>query len=75
MNLNATQLCHNKFGIGLKYWRIGADCKILNSSHRGQCLLPGIFCTIAVFSLYGEYIVRFFLQDGVFLPSDDGLDF
>ena len=29
---------------------------------------PSIFCIIAVFSLYGEYVVRSFLQDGVFLP-------
>ena len=33
------------------------------------------FCTIAVFSLYGEYVVRFFLPNGVFLPCDHGLDF
>ena len=31
-------------------------------------LFPSVFCTIAVFSLYGEYVVRSFLQDGVFLP-------
>ena len=36
---------------------------------------PSIFCTIAVFSLYGEYVVRFFLPDGVFLPCDQGLIF
>ena len=33
------------------------------------------FCTIAVFSLYGEYVVRFFVPDGVFPPCDHGLDF
>ena len=33
------------------------------------------FCTSAVFSLYGEYVVRFPLPDGVFLPRDDRLDF
>ena len=33
------------------------------------------FCTIAVFSLYGEYVVRFFLPDGVFLLCDHGQDF
>ena len=33
------------------------------------------FCTIAVFSLYGECAVRFFLPDGVFLPCDHVLDF
>ena len=33
------------------------------------------FCTIAVFSLYGEYVVRFPpLPDGVFLLRDHGLD-
>ena len=31
---------------------------------------------VAVFSLYGEYVVRFSLPDGVFLPCcDHGLDF
>ena len=38
-------------------------------------LFPSIFCTIAVFSLYGEYVVRSFLPNGVFLPCDHGLDF
>ena len=38
-------------------------------------LFPSIFCTITVFSLYGEYAVRFPLLDGVFLPCDHGLDF
>ena len=38
-------------------------------------LFPSIFCTITVFSLYGEYGVRFFLPDGVFIPCDHGLDF
>ena len=33
------------------------------------------FCTISAFSLYGEYIVRSFLPNGVFLPCDNGLDF
>ena len=28
-------------------------------------LFPSIFCSIAVFSLYGEYVVCFFLPDGV----------
>ena len=34
-------------------------------------------CTIiiTVLSLHGEYVVRFFLPDGVFLPFDHGLDF
>ena len=34
-----------------------------------------IFCTIAAFSLYGEYVVRSFLPNGVSLPCDHGLDF
>ena len=38
-------------------------------------LLPTIFCTIAVFSFYGEDVVRFSLPDGVFLPCDHGMDF
>ena len=29
-------------------------------------IFPSIVCTIAVFSLYGEYVVRFCLPDGVF---------
>ena len=38
-------------------------------------LFPSIFCNIAVFSLYGEYVVRSVLPDGVFLYCDHGLDF
>ena len=38
-------------------------------------LFPNIFCIIAVFSLYGEYVVRFFLPDGAFLSCGHGLDF
>ena len=38
-------------------------------------LFPSIFCPIAVFSVYGEYVVRSFLPNGVFLPCDHGLDF
>ena len=34
-----------------------------------------IFRAIAVFSLYGEYVVRSFLPDGVFLPCNHGLFF
>ena len=34
-----------------------------------------MFCTISVFSLYGEYVVRSFLPNGVFLACDHGLDF
>ena len=29
-------------------------------------LFPSIFCTISTFSLYGEYVVRSFLPNGVF---------
>ena len=45
------------------------------------CFFEGVvfseyFCTMAVFSLYGEYVVRFPpLLDGVFLLCDRGLDF
>ena len=45
-------------------------------------LFPSIFCTISAFSLYGEYVVRSFLPDGllyfvfcIFQPCDHGLDF
>ena len=38
-------------------------------------LFPSILCTIAVFSLNGEYVVRPLLPDGVFLPCDHGLYF
>ena len=38
-------------------------------------LFPSIFCAVAVFSLYEEYVVRFFIPDGVFLPCDHELDF
>ena len=38
-------------------------------------LFPSIFCIIAAFSLYGEYVVRSFLPNGVFLRCDHGLDF
>ena len=41
----------------------------------GDVALSEYFCTIAICSLYGEYIVRFFLPGGVFLPCDHGLDF
>ena len=33
------------------------------------------FGTITVSSLYEEYVVRFFLPDGVFLPCNHGLGF
>ena len=38
-------------------------------------LFPSIFCTIAVFSLYGEYAVRSSLPNDVFLHYDHGLDY
>ena len=38
-------------------------------------LFPSIFCTISALSLYGEYFVRSFLPNGVFLPCDHGVDF
>ena len=38
-------------------------------------LFPSIFCTFAVFSLYGKYTVRSFLPNGVFLPCDHELDY
>ena len=38
-------------------------------------LFLSIFCTISAFSLYGEYVVRSFLPNSVFLPCDHGLDF
>ena len=31
-------------------------------------LFPSTFCANAVFSSYGEYVVRFFLPNGIFLP-------
>ena len=33
-------------------------------------LFPSFFCTISAFSLCGEYVVRSFLPDGVFLSCD-----
>ena len=41
----------------------------------GEVAFSEYFCTIAVFSLYGENVVRSFLPDGVFLPCDHGLGF
>ena len=40
-----------------------------------EYLVYHFFCTIAACSLYGEYVVRSFLPNGVFLPCDHGLDF
>ena len=47
----------------------------LNPSPAGIVAFSVCFCTITVFSLYEEYVVRFFLPDGVFLSHDNGLDF
>ena len=33
------------------------------------------FVPVPFFSLYGEYVLRFALTDGIFLPCDHGLDF
>ena len=41
----------------------------------GDAAFSEYFCIITVFSLYGEYVVRFSLLGGVFLPCDHGLDF
>ena len=35
-------------------------------------LFPSIFVPLPFFSLYGEYVVRFFLQGRVFRPCDQG---
>ena len=32
-------------------------------------LFPSVFCTVSAFSLYGIYVVRPFLPNGVFLPA------
>ena len=37
--------------------------------------LPSIFCTVVAFSFNGEYVVRSFLPNGVFLPCDHRLGF
>ena len=34
-----------------------------------------LYHTISAYSLYGEYVIRSFLPNGVFLPCDHGLDF
>ena len=38
-------------------------------------LFPSIFVPLPFFPLYGNYVARFSLPDGVFLPCDHGLDF
>ena len=41
----------------------------------GDVAFPSTSCTIAVFSMYGEYAVRSFLPNGIFLSCDYGLDY
>ena len=44
----------------------------------GDVTFPEYFlyhCRFLLVLLYGEYVVRFFLPGGVFLPCDHGLDF
>ena len=36
----------------------------------GDVAFSDYFCTITLWSLYGEYVVRFFLPDDVFPPCD-----
>ena len=38
-------------------------------------LFPNIVCIVAVFSLYGEDVVRFSFSGGIYLPCDHELDF
>ena len=38
-------------------------------------LFPSIFCIIAASFSIGDYVVRSFLPNGVFLPCEHGLDF
>ena len=47
----------------------------LLSVYLKMTLFPSIFCALAAFSLNGEYVVRSFLPNCVFLPCDGGLDF
>ena len=55
----------------------GNGCRTHRSVLLEMSLFPNIFVPyiVAVFALYGEYVIRFPLPDGVFLPSDYGLDF
>ena len=41
----------------------------------GDVAFSEYFFSISAFSLYGEYVVRSFLPNGVFLRCDHGLDF
>ena len=53
----------------------GPTCFFLFFLSFGDVAFSEYFCTITAFSLYGEYVARFPLPDGVFLPCDHGLDF
>ena len=75
--MDATRRCHKV---------ISPDVHVRNVTDSDTCFFifslymsffPGFFFffTISAFSLYGEYVVRSFLPNGVFLPCDDGLDF
>ena len=70
------------FPVELTTSRIGNLTRLIYSAicdhtymYLEMSLFPSIFCTIAVFSLYGEDVVRSFLPDGVFLLCGHGLDF
>ena len=54
----------------------GAPITRVFFSFLGSCLFfSSIFCTISAFFMYGEYVVRSFLPNDVFLPCDHGLGF
>ena len=64
--------------IGLRYGDAPIVTRVFFSFlfvHLEMSFFPSIFCTIFAFSLYGEYVVRSFLPNGVFLPCEHGLDF
>ena len=63
--------------IVLRYAGAPIAIRVFSSSfvYLEMSLFPSIFCTIAAFSLYGEYVVRSFLPNCVFLRCDCGLDF
>ena len=49
---------------------------LFSFSSVGDVAFSEYFFCVVVFSLYGEYVVRSFLPDGVFLPRDhNGLDY
>ena len=57
------------------HWTVVHHCFVRVSFFLEVSLFPSIVCTISAFSLYGEYVVRSFLPNGVFIPCDYGLDF